>query len=113
MVYGVTIAMFIGAAMIKADEKATDEFEQLKLLNLARFIAENEVLINRKKLYENVHYVIHSDIKQEKIRSAFNIMNSDEQMDKKHGSGRRQNRKCWCCASIYYGEPIELVYEAK
>ena len=94
--------MFIGAAMIKADQKATEEFEQLKLLNLARFIVENEVLIDRKKLYENVHFVIHSHIKQEKISSAFNIMNSDEwqQRDKKHGGGRKQNRKCWCCASI-------------
>ena len=55
--------MFIGAAMIKADHKATEEFEQLKLINLARFIDENEVLITRKKLYENVHYVIHSDVK--------------------------------------------------
>jgi hypothetical protein len=55
--------MFIGAAMIKADQKATEEFEQLKLINLARFIDENEVLINRKKLYENIHYVIHSDVK--------------------------------------------------
>ena len=93
------IIMFIGAAMIKADQKATEEFEQLKLLNLARFIEENEVLINRKKLFENVHYVIHSDFKQEKISSAFNIMNSDEweQRDKKHGGGR-QKRKC--CASI-------------
>ena len=98
MVYGVNITMFIGAAMIKADQKATDEFDQLKLMNLARFIAENEVLINRKNLYENVHYVIHSDIKQEKISSAFNIMNSDEQMDKMHGDGRRQKRKC--CAVI-------------
>ena len=97
--------------MIKADQKATDEFEQLKLMNLARFIAENEVLIDRKKLYENVHYVIHSDIKQEKISSAFNIMNSDEQMDKMHGGGTRQKRKC--CAVILSGEPIELVYEAK
>jgi predicted transcriptional regulator len=91
--------MFIGAAMIKADQKATEEFEQLKLINLARFIVENEVLINRKKLFENVYYVIHSDVKQEKISSAFNIMNTDEweQRDKKHGGGR-QNRKC--CAAI-------------
>jgi predicted transcriptional regulator len=91
--------MFIGAAMIKADQKATEEFEQLKLLNLARFIDENEVLINRKKLFENVNFVIHSDFKQQKISSAFNIMNSDEweQRDKKHGDGR-QKRKC--CASI-------------
>ena len=90
--------MYMGAAMIKADQKATEEFEQLKLINLARLIVENELLINRKKLYENVHYVIHSDIKQEKISSAFNIMNSDEQMDKMHGEGRRQKRKC--CAVI-------------
>ena len=101
LVYGVNITMFIGAAMIKADQKATDEFEQLKLLNLARFIAENEVLINRKKFYENVHYVIHSDIKQEKISSAFDIMNSDEQMDKMHGGAKRKNRKCRCCATIF------------
>ena len=55
--------MFIGAAMIKADQKATEEFEQLKLINLARFIDENDIFIDRKKVYENVHYVIHSDVK--------------------------------------------------
>jgi hypothetical protein len=70
--------MYIGAAMIKADQKATEEFEQLKHLNLARLIVENEILINRKKLYENVHYVIHSYVKKEKIRSAFTIMNSKD-----------------------------------
>jgi hypothetical protein len=56
--------MYMGAAMIKADHKATEEFEQLKLINLARLIDENELLINREKLYDNVHYVIHSDVKK-------------------------------------------------
>ena len=74
--FSVTMTMYIGAAMIKADQKATDELEQLKLINLARLIVENELLINRKKLYENIHYVIHSDVKKKKIRSAFMIMNS-------------------------------------
>ena len=55
--------MFIGAAMIKADQKATEEFEQLKLINLARFIDENDIFIDREEVYENVHYVIHSDVK--------------------------------------------------
>lgn len=49
--------------MIKADHKATEEFEQLKLINLARFIDENDIFIEREKVYENVHYVIHSDVK--------------------------------------------------
>ena len=70
--------MYIGAVMIKADQKATEEFEQLKLINLARLIVENELLINRKKLYENVQYVVHSDVKKEKIRSAYTIMNSKD-----------------------------------
>jgi hypothetical protein len=56
--------MYMGAAMIKADHKATEEFEQLKLINLARLIDKNELLINREKLYDNVHYVIHSDVKK-------------------------------------------------
>ena len=55
--------MFIGSAMIKADQKATEEFEQLKLINLARFIDENDIFIDREEVYENVHYVIHSDVK--------------------------------------------------
>ena len=55
--------MFIGAAMIKADQKATEEFEQLKLINLARFIDENDIFLDREEVYENVHYVIHSDVK--------------------------------------------------
>ena len=75
---GVILIMYIGAAMIKADQKATEDFEQLKLINLARLIDENEILINRKKLYENVHYVVHSHVKKEKISSAFNIMNSND-----------------------------------
>jgi hypothetical protein len=37
--------MYIGAAMIKADQKATEEFEQLKLINLARLIVEYELPI--------------------------------------------------------------------
>ena len=61
--YGVMMIMFIGAAMIKADQKATEEFEQLKLINLARFIDENDIFIDREEVYENVHYVIHSDVK--------------------------------------------------
>jgi hypothetical protein len=87
--------MYIGAAMIKADQKATEELEQLKLINLARLIVENELLINRKKLYENVHYVVHSHVKKEKIRSVYTIMNSkdQEQKDKKLEGRRRQNRK--------------------
>jgi hypothetical protein len=76
--FSVTMTMYIGAAMIKADQKATDELEQLKLINLARLIVENELLINRKKLYENVHYVIHSDVKKKKIRTAFMIMNTKD-----------------------------------
>jgi hypothetical protein len=105
--------MYMGAAMIKADQKATEEFEQLKLINLARLIVENELLINRKKLYENVHYVVHSDVKKEKIRSAFTIMNSKDQAQngRKVPGGRRQKRQC--CASMMQGKPLELVYEAK
>ena len=105
--------MYMGAAMIKADQKATEEFEQLKLINLARLIVENELLINRKKLYENVHYVIHSDVKKEKIRSAFTIMNSKDQakMEKKLAGGRRQKRQC--CAAMMQGKPLELAYEVK
>lgn len=88
--------MYMGAAMIKADQKATEEFEQLKLINLARLIVENELLINRNKLYENVHYVVHSDVKKEKIRSAFTIMNSKDQsqIGRKVPDVRRQKRQC-------------------
>ena len=72
------MTMYIGAAMIKADQKATEEFEQLNLINLARLIVENELLINRTELYDNLHYVVHLDVKKEKIRMAFTIMNSED-----------------------------------
>ena len=43
--------MYMGAAMIKADQKATEQFEQLKLINLARLIMENEFLLKREEIF--------------------------------------------------------------
>ncbi len=60
-----------------------------------------------------MHYVIHSDIKKEKIRSAYSIL-SDKVLKKQNGKeakGKRQKRQC--CASLMEGKPLELAYEAK
>ncbi len=86
--------MYMGAAMIKADQKATEQFEQLKLINLARLIMENEFLLDRKSIFENVHYVIHSDVKKEKIRSAYTLLSGNSMLKlNEKDSSQGENKK--------------------
>ena len=110
--------MYMGAAMIKADQKATEQFEQLKLINLARLIMENEFLLKREEIFQNVHYVIHSDVKKEKIRSAYTILNENQMLkfnskEEEVENNQTKKRRRGCCTGLMRGKPLDLVYEVK
>ncbi len=70
-----------------------------------------------------MHYVIHSDAKKEKIRSAYTILSENKMLKfnskesskaaKEEDKNQAKKRRRGCCTWLMRGKPLDLVYEVK
>jgi hypothetical protein len=57
--------------------------------------------------------VIHSDVKKEKISSAFTIMSRYETFIDRMKLDKKNRQKRGCCQALMQGKPLELNYELR